>query len=78
MSTWNIQAGVVRRIRTLWKDRRPAAAEQSDAAAPPDYLLRWKKFMDTLLTVLLPHPEARQSLLEAIRADPDVLPVGAS
>ena len=80
MSTWNIEAGVVRRIRTLWMDRRPNAVEESaaTAAAPPDYLLRWEQFMDTLLTVLLPHPEARQNLLEAIRADPDLLPVGSS
>ena len=68
--TLNIAHGVVRRIRTIWK---PVQAPQtgSTPATPetPAEGVPFQRFLDVMLTALLPHHEAREALLIAFRRE---------
>ena len=68
--TLNIKDGVVRRIRTIWK---PVEAPQTGAtpatSETPAEGVPFQRFLDVMLTALLPHHEAREALLIAFRRE---------
>ena len=74
--TLNIKDGVIRRIRTIWKPvqtpqtlrRSPTCQIEATSEAPAEGV-PFQRFLDVMLTALLPHHEAREALLIAFRRE---------
>ena len=68
--TLNIPHGVVRRIRTIWKPvQAPQTGTTPATSETPAEGVPFQRFLDVMLTALLPHHEAREALLIAFRRE---------
>ena len=68
--TLNIAHGVVRRIRTIWKPvEAPHTGSTPATSETPAEGVHFQRFLDVMLTALLPHHEAREALLIAFQTE---------